>query len=45
MCDWCVAYAEQMQATIDLLRDLREAGSPEPTDAVLSALRGKKASG
>jgi predicted anti-sigma-YlaC factor YlaD len=45
MCDWCVTYADQMQATIAMLRDLRHAGSPEPPDAVLAAVRMNKFSG
>jgi Putative zinc-finger len=28
MCDWCVTYVEQMQATITSLRELREERSP-----------------
>ena len=42
MCDWCVTYVEQMQATIASLRDLRVPSAPEPTDSVLSALRAKR---
>jgi anti-sigma factor RsiW len=42
MCDWCVTYVEQMQATIASLRDLSEPSAPEPTDSVLAALRAKR---
>ena len=38
MCDWCVAYLEQMQATIASLGALGEAHSPEPSEALLSLL-------
>ena len=33
MCDWCVTYLEQMQATIASLGALGEAHSPEPPEA------------
>jgi anti-sigma factor RsiW len=42
LCDWCVTYAEQMQATIASLRELRDRSSPEPSDSLLAALRAKK---
>lgn len=42
MCDWCVTYLEQMQATIGALRQLRDASSPEPPDSVLAALRARQ---
>ena len=42
MCDWCVTYVEQMQATIASLRELSEPSVPEPTDSVLAALRAKR---
>ena len=42
MCDWCTTYAEQMQATIVALRDLRRPASPDPPAAALAALRSKK---
>jgi predicted anti-sigma-YlaC factor YlaD len=45
MCDWCVTYVEQMQATVDSLRALKERASPEPPDSVLAALRARKAVG
>ena len=43
LCDWCVTYVEQMQATIASLRELREQRSPEPPDSVLAALRARTA--
>ena len=43
MCDWCATYFEQMQATIASLRQLDEERSPEPPDAVLAALRARRA--
>jgi anti-sigma factor RsiW len=42
ICDWCVRYAEQMQATVASLGELREARSPEPPDAVLAVLRARR---
>jgi anti-sigma factor RsiW len=45
MCDWCVAYVEQMQATIASLRQLTDKRSPEPPDSVLAALRARRAGG
>jgi anti-sigma factor RsiW len=42
LCDWCVAYTEQMKATIGALRDLRPPASPDPPAAALQALRAKK---
>ena len=45
MCDWCVTYVEQMQATIGLLGELGEPGSPEPSDSVLAILRSRRAGG
>jgi predicted anti-sigma-YlaC factor YlaD len=45
MCDWCVTYVEQMQATVEALRTLRERSSAEPPDSVLEALRARKAAG
>ena len=43
MCDWCVAYVEQMQATVDALRGLKDRSSREPSDLLLTALRAKGA--
>jgi anti-sigma factor RsiW len=45
MCDWCVTYVEQMQATIASLRELPPDSSPEPPDAVLAAFRARGAGG
>jgi len=45
MCDWCVTYVEQMQATIAALRELPRDSSQEPSDAVLAALQARKAGG
>jgi predicted anti-sigma-YlaC factor YlaD len=45
MCDWCVTYAEQMQATIVGLRELRQSASPDPPAAALDALRSKRGAG
>jgi predicted anti-sigma-YlaC factor YlaD len=45
MCDWCVAYVEQMRATIGALRELREERSPEPPASVLAAVRARNAGG
>ena len=45
MCDWCATYVEQMQATIASLRELDEERSPEPPDALLAALRARRAGG
>ena len=43
MCDWCVAYVGQMQATIASLRELGEQRPTEPPDSELAALRAKRA--
>ena len=43
MCDWCVTYVEQMQATIGSLRELQEKPSPEPPESLLAALRHRRA--
>jgi len=45
MCDWCVTYVEQMQATIGSLGELRDAPAPEPPDSVLAAIRARTAGG
>jgi hypothetical protein len=42
MCDWCVTYAEQMEATIEVLPQLGESGVPEPPEPVLAALRARR---
>jgi predicted anti-sigma-YlaC factor YlaD len=45
LCNGCVTYVEQIQATMTSLRELGEPRSPEPPDSVLSALRAKRAAG
>jgi anti-sigma factor RsiW len=45
MCDWCVTYVDQMQATIASLREIPRDSSPEPSDPVLAALRARRAGG
>jgi predicted anti-sigma-YlaC factor YlaD len=45
MCDWCVTYVEQMEATIGSLRELGAERSPEPPDLVLSAWRARGEAG
>ena len=45
MCDWCVTYVEQLQATVDSLQTLKDESSREPPDSLLAALRAKKAAG
>jgi predicted anti-sigma-YlaC factor YlaD len=45
MCDWCVTYVEQMQATISALGELKDEHRPEPADSVLAALRARGAGG
>jgi predicted anti-sigma-YlaC factor YlaD len=42
MCDWCVTYLEQMEATIGALRELKDERSPEPPDSLLVALRARR---
>jgi predicted anti-sigma-YlaC factor YlaD len=41
MCDWCVTYLEQMDATIASLAALDDTRSAEPPETLLSALRTK----
>ena len=41
MCDWCVTYLEQMDATIASLAALSDR-SAEPPAALMSALRAKR---
>ncbi|MFL5861289.1 MAG: anti-sigma factor family protein [Solirubrobacteraceae bacterium] len=43
MCDWCVTYLEQMDATISSLAALHDTHSAEVPDVLLSVLRGKRA--
>ena len=38
MCDWCLTYLDQMQATIASLGTLGEAHAPESPEALLSVL-------
>jgi predicted anti-sigma-YlaC factor YlaD len=45
MCDWCVTYVEQLQATIASLRELGEERPPEPPDPVLTIFRARRAGG
>jgi predicted anti-sigma-YlaC factor YlaD len=45
MCDWCVTYVEQVRATVESLRTLRERSFQEPPDSVLEALLARKAAG
>lgn len=43
MCDWCVTYLEQMQATIAVLGELRDAAaSAEPGFEVLELLASRR---
>jgi predicted anti-sigma-YlaC factor YlaD len=44
MCDWCVTYLEQMEATIRSLGELTDPPAAEPSEALLSALSAKKRS-
>lgn len=48
LCDECLAYIEQMQATIvslRYLRELRDRPSVEPPESVLEALRARRGGG
>ena len=45
MCDWCVTYLEQMQATVDSLRKLKDQPSREPRDLLRAAPRANGESG
>ena len=42
MCDWCVTYAEQMQATVATLHELKHEVSEQPAESLLLALRARK---
>jgi predicted anti-sigma-YlaC factor YlaD len=42
MCDWCVTYLEQMEATVASLARLREPGASEPSQTLLSVLAAKR---
>jgi predicted anti-sigma-YlaC factor YlaD len=44
MCDWCVTYTEQMQATIGGLHELKEDAVPPMPDFLLDALRARRGS-
>ena len=41
MCDWCVAYADQLEATVATLAELNDDEPATPSDALLAALRGR----
>jgi predicted anti-sigma-YlaC factor YlaD len=41
MCDWCVTYADQMDATVAALHELEDHEAAEPSDALLTALRAR----
>jgi anti-sigma factor RsiW len=43
MCERCVTYVEQMQATVDALGGLKDKASHEPSDSLLAALRANMA--
>ena len=45
MCDWCVTYLEQMQATVGSLRNLGDRSSREPPELLLAAVRANRAGG
>jgi predicted anti-sigma-YlaC factor YlaD len=42
MCDWCVTYVEQMQATITVLSELREPPPEEPPELALAELAARR---
>jgi predicted anti-sigma-YlaC factor YlaD len=42
MCDWCVTYLEQMQATLTALAELRVPPPARPPASALSALRARR---
>jgi predicted anti-sigma-YlaC factor YlaD len=44
MCDWCVAYADQMEVTVRALAELDDDEEAEPSEALLAALRERKRS-
>ena len=41
MCDWCVAYLQQMETTVDELRSLRDEAPAQPPDRLLAAIRAR----
>ena len=45
MCDWCVAYVGQIQATVESLRTLKDRSSRDPPDFLLAAVRARKEAG
>ena len=44
MCDWCVTYVDQMEATVAALNELKDHEAGEPSEAVLTALRARSRS-
>ncbi|MBV8749529.1 MAG: zf-HC2 domain-containing protein [Candidatus Eremiobacteraeota bacterium] len=45
MCDWCLAYVGQIQATVESLRTLKDRSSRDPPDFLLAAVRARKEAG
>lgn len=45
VCDFCVTYVQQMQATIGSLHELAEQRSPRPPASALAALRARRGAG
>ena len=45
MCDWCLTYLEQMQATIASLGALRQTDFPEPSEALIFLLLAEEEGG
>ena len=43
LCDWCLAYIDQMQATVASLHAFKQAVPAASADSLLAALREKKA--
>jgi predicted anti-sigma-YlaC factor YlaD len=41
MCDWCVTYADQIEATAGALHELKDHEAAEPSDALLTALHAR----
>ena len=39
MCDWCVAYADQMEATVGALAELDDREAAQPSEGLLAVLR------
>jgi anti-sigma factor ChrR (cupin superfamily) len=42
MCDWCVTFVEQFQATVGALGQLRDPAPADPPGVVLAALRARR---